>query len=57
VRYRAELGAADKALLIRELAHKARNQRVMLLFAAHDQIHNNAVVLKEVIEEIMRITR
>ncbi|WP_449243791.1 DUF488 domain-containing protein [Desulfobacca acetoxidans] len=30
-RYRAELGAADKALLVQELARKARNQQITLL--------------------------
>ncbi|AEB09547.1 DUF488 domain-containing protein [Desulfobacca acetoxidans] len=53
-RYRAELGAADKALLVQELARKARNQQITLLYAAHDQNRNNAVVLKEVVEEVIQ---
>ncbi|HAY21251.1 MAG TPA: DUF488 domain-containing protein [Desulfobacterales bacterium] len=53
-RYRAELGAADKALLVQELARKARNQQITLLYAAHDQSRNNAVVLKEVVEEVIQ---
>lgn len=54
-RYRAELGEADKALLVQELARKARNQQITLLYAAHDKSRNNAIVLKEVIEEVIQL--
>jgi uncharacterized protein YeaO (DUF488 family) len=49
-RYQAELQAPEKETLLRELAQKARQGRVTLVFAAHDIFHNNAVVLKTVIE-------
>ena len=48
--YRAELRTPEKEPLIRELAQKARQGKVTLVFAAHDISHNNAVVLKAVIE-------
>lgn len=54
-RYRAELGEADKALLVQELTRKARNQQITLLYAAHDKSRNNAIVLKEVIEEVIQL--
>lgn len=47
-RYREEL--KDKKGLIERLRSEARRGRVTLLFAAKDREHNNAVVLKEVIE-------
>jgi len=50
-RYRAELRAPEKEGLIRDLAQKASRGRVTLLFAARDPERNNAVVLKEVIEQ------
>jgi uncharacterized protein YeaO (DUF488 family) len=49
-RYQAELRAPEQETLIRELAQKARQGRVTLVYAAHDISHNNAVVLKAVIE-------
>jgi uncharacterized protein YeaO (DUF488 family) len=52
-RYRAELRAPEKENLIRELAQKARQGKVTLVFAAHDLSHNNAVVLKAVIEQFI----
>jgi uncharacterized protein YeaO (DUF488 family) len=50
-RYRAELRDPEKEILIRELAQKARQGKVTLVFAAHDIFHNNAMVLKAVIEQ------
>jgi uncharacterized protein YeaO (DUF488 family) len=47
-RYVAELRAQSAALAA--LARKSRARAVTLLFAAHDADHNNAVVLKGVIE-------
>jgi uncharacterized protein YeaO (DUF488 family) len=49
-RYRAELQASEKEGIIMELAQKAGQGEVTLIFAAHDRAHNNAVVLKAVIE-------
>ncbi|HJV67116.1 MAG TPA: DUF488 domain-containing protein [Geomonas sp.] len=47
-RYREEL--ATRQQLIDEIRALAAEGRVTLLFAAHDEEHNNAVVLKELIE-------
>ena len=46
-RYRAEL--SDKCALIDELRKLARDRPVTLLFAAHDEQHNQAVVLRELL--------
>ncbi|WP_136525640.1 DUF488 domain-containing protein [Geomonas ferrireducens] len=48
-RFREEL--ADKGTLLHELARQAGKGRVTLLYAAKDEEHNNAVVLKELLEE------
>jgi len=48
-RYRKEL--LDKAGMIADLKKAARKGTVTLLFAAKDADRNNAVVLKEMIEE------
>jgi uncharacterized protein YeaO (DUF488 family) len=52
VRYRNELNATGKTEELKELADRARMETVTLLYAAHDVIHNNAVALKKIIEEI-----
>jgi uncharacterized protein YeaO (DUF488 family) len=44
-RYRAEL--AGKAALMEELRALARGQPVTLIFAARDEAHNEAVVLRD----------
>ncbi len=49
-RYEAELQAPEKQALLQELAGKARQGNVTLVFAARDTEHNNAVVLKHFIE-------
>lgn len=48
-RFREEL--ADKGALLHELAQRGGKGRVTLLYAAKDEEHNNAVVLKELLEE------
>ena len=50
-RYRLELHAEAKEELIGKLARKARNETITLTYAARDTEHNNAVALKEVIED------
>jgi len=50
VRYRRELRRPDQHRAIEDLARLARNQTVTLLFSAADTAHNQAVVLKELIE-------
>jgi uncharacterized protein YeaO (DUF488 family) len=53
-RYRAELQAPEKEHIIRELAQKAGQGKITLIFAAHDTVHNNAVALKTAIERCLR---
>lgn len=48
-RYRGEL--EESPALIQELAEKARSGSVTLLYSARDQQHNQAVVLRERLEE------
>jgi uncharacterized protein YeaO (DUF488 family) len=48
-RYRFEL--AEKAASLVGLAEAARDAPVVLLYGARDELHNQAVVLKEVLEE------
>ncbi len=50
-RYRAEL--SGQAPHLEALRHQAALGTVTLLFAAKDEEHNNAVVLKELLEEQM----
>ncbi len=49
-RYRGELALSEKEPQLRELAEKARSGVVTLVFAARDEEHNNAIVLKDVLE-------
>ena len=51
-RYRIEL--AGKAATLRDLARLARDRPVVLLYGARDKEHNQAVVLKDVLEEGIR---
>jgi uncharacterized protein YeaO (DUF488 family) len=46
-RYREELH--DKRKLLRHLRSLARNGPVTLVYSAHDEAHNDAVVLKDVL--------
>ncbi|HEX7095151.1 MAG TPA: DUF488 family protein [Acidimicrobiales bacterium] len=48
-RYRDEL--ATKTDLVDELAQRAAKRRLTLVYGARDAEHNNAVVLREVLEE------
>ncbi|MGE5664673.1 MAG: DUF488 domain-containing protein [Deltaproteobacteria bacterium] len=56
VRYRAELDAAGRTGEedLAALARRARRGTVTLLFAARDEARNNAVALKEIVEELQR---
>lgn len=51
-RYRAELAGEEETLA--RLAGEAKRETVTLLFAAKDEEHNNAVVLREILEEYAR---
>jgi uncharacterized protein YeaO (DUF488 family) len=48
-RYRAEL--TDKGDEVDQLVERAANRRVTLVYGAHDKRHNNAVVLRELLDE------
>jgi len=50
-RYRAQLQAPEKRELLRQLAERARSGTITLVFAARDTEHNNALALKEVLEQ------
>jgi uncharacterized protein YeaO (DUF488 family) len=54
-RYRAELAGQPEALA--ELRSHARKGPITLLFGAHDEPHNNAVVLRELLGGKERKTR
>lgn len=51
LRYRKELRAQPAKTLLDDLAQRVHRGRVTLVYAAHDEIHNGAVVLRELIEE------
>jgi len=51
-RYGEELRAPEKRTQLRELATAARAKTVTFVYAAKDEEHNNAVVLKEVVQEV-----
>ncbi|MDY0039376.1 MAG: DUF488 family protein [Desulforhabdus sp.] len=50
-RYKLELRAAAKEQILEDLAQKAKRGNITLVFAAKDSEHNNAVVVKEVLEK------
>jgi uncharacterized protein YeaO (DUF488 family) len=49
-RYRKELSQPAARALLRALAARARRGTVTLVYAAHDQHHNDAVVLASVLQ-------
>ena len=54
-RYRRELHAAPARKALIELARRAAHGTVTLVYSAHDEVHNNAVVLAQELER--RIAR
>lgn len=50
-RYRAELEGGEQRQAFEELKELARQGRVTLVFAARDRAHNQAVILKQLLEE------
>ena len=50
-RYRAELAASPRRELVDQLAGLARRGPLTLLYGARDEEHNQAVVLRELLEE------
>ncbi|HLK88198.1 MAG TPA: DUF488 domain-containing protein [Candidatus Binataceae bacterium] len=53
-RYLTELGSADMAQAIGELLEMARGGKLTLVYGARDPLHNQAVVLKELLERKLR---
>jgi len=53
-RYRHELKARSKLDGLRDMAERAKREAITLLFAARDERHNNAVALKELLEELLK---
>ena len=51
-KYAKELKNKDLKEKITEIAKRSKKSRVTLLYAAHDEEHNHAIVLKEFIEHI-----
>jgi uncharacterized protein YeaO (DUF488 family) len=54
VRYRNELDAAGKMEELKQLADRAKTETVTLVYAAHDEAHNNAAALKKIIEKFTK---
>ncbi|HET7785188.1 MAG TPA: DUF488 domain-containing protein [Myxococcales bacterium] len=50
VRYRRELRTGVAAKALAGLVRRASGRRVTLVYGAHDETHNGAVVLREIIE-------
>jgi len=53
-RYRAELEAPERVVLLDDLAARARVQPMTLLYGARDTEHNEAVVLRDLLEQEQR---
>jgi len=51
-RYKGELSEPEKRTFLQRIREKANKGAVTLVYAAKDTEHNNAVVLKEVLNEI-----
>ena len=54
-RYREEL--MDKLVVLKKIRERARSGNLTILYSAHDEKHNNAVVMKEMLEELGRAKR
>lgn len=52
-KYREELKADEKRRRLEELARIARSDGLLLLYGAKDPKHNQAVVLREVVQEML----
>ena len=51
-RYPQKLEIRGKVDELRKLADKAKREKITLLFGAGDEEHNNAVILKELLESL-----
>jgi uncharacterized protein YeaO (DUF488 family) len=54
-RYLAELHASGQEPALREIARSAKRRRITLVYSAADDQHNQAVVLKELLETLSRL--
>ncbi len=52
-RYIEELSDPEKRVLLQRIAETASKSDVTIVYGARDTEHNNAVVLKEVIDNLM----
>lgn len=52
-KYKKELKGGDASHKLTDLAKRARHHNVTLLYAAHDEKINHAVILKEVLDSFM----
>lgn len=53
-RYARELQSEDARAALEELVREASSETVTLVYSAHDEEHNNAVVLKRMVERKLR---
>ncbi len=53
-RYRKELSSGKQKDALQELAGKAKKQPLVLVYAAKDTEHNNAAVVHEVLDDLLR---
>ena len=51
---RYEKNLAENSDLVRALEQKSRETTVTLVYAAHDELHNSALVLKRIIEKNLK---
>jgi uncharacterized protein YeaO (DUF488 family) len=56
-RYNEELKEPEAKAALAELAETARRRNVTLVYAAHDEEHNNAVVLAELLKRRVETAR
>jgi uncharacterized protein YeaO (DUF488 family) len=52
-RFRRELKVPEKEQILWKLVEESRRRTITLIFATRDRQHNNAVVIKELIEEMV----
>jgi len=53
-RYEAELRSAEAQAALQQLEERAKQGPITLLFAAHDAEHNNAVVLRDQLQQALK---
>ena len=56
-RYTRELGSEAARAVFDDLVRRAESETVTLVFSSHDEAHNNAVVLKRMIERRLQRSR